>query len=226
MKLSIASIVLAATVVVAQYDTNTLPETEGTPTVEEPMYPAVQTPADMPKLQMGYGSDTESLLSRLASYFDLTHVASDITTMPVTITKLYDPASNKFTVVSANVMQSGGAYYVPVCPTNAIVSAGQTPVMDVQPAACGYGIQLTPVPNNAANAMHRVIRTAYKAIMSIGRPSFMGMNQSTGMQQQMMSGSGMMQPGSGMMQQMKPGMMQQMSPNTEMMQAQPTMPAQ
>ncbi|KAJ2807492.1 hypothetical protein H4R20_001261 [Coemansia guatemalensis] len=197
MKLSVAPIALvAATVVVAQYGTTSLPEEEGTPTVEQPMYPGVQTPAVMPKLQMVYGADTQSLLSRLLSYFDLTHVASDIATMPVVMTKLYDPASNKFTVVSANVMQSGGAYYIPVCPTSAIANAKQTPVMDVEPAACGYGIQLTPMPSNAAGALNRVIRTAFKAIMSVSRPSFMGMakQQSAGMMGQMMPESGMMMP--------------------------------
>ncbi|KAJ2083848.1 hypothetical protein H4R24_000500 [Coemansia sp. RSA 988] len=194
MKLSVASIALAAAaMVVAQYETVSMPEEESSPTVEEPMYPGVQTPSVMSKFHMGHGGDTESLLSRLASYFDLSHVASDIAAMPVVMTKLYDPASNKFTVVSTNVMQSGGAYYIPVCPSNVIVNAKQTPVMDVEPAACGYGIQLTPVPSNAASALNRVIRTKFKAIMSIARPPLMGMSkQSTGMIHQMKSGEKMM----------------------------------
>ncbi|KAJ2083872.1 hypothetical protein H4R24_000524 [Coemansia sp. RSA 988] len=180
MKLTITSIVFAAAVALAQDNVSippaaevSSPAAEVSPTIEAQASPGMEMPAALPAIPMG-GDRTASLLARLASYFDLSHVSSDIASRPVVMSKVYDPATGKFVIVSGGVMQSGGAYYVPVCTVDAITSAGKSPVSAVQPDACSYGIQLTPVPSNAAVALYRVIRTSFKAIMSARRPSFMG----------------------------------------------------
>ncbi|PIA17904.1 hypothetical protein COEREDRAFT_7089 [Coemansia reversa NRRL 1564] len=185
MKLAITSVVFATAIAFAQDYVSmppavevSSPAAEVSPTIEAQVSPGMEMPTALPTIPMG-GDRTASLLARLASYFDLTHVSSDIASMPVVMSKVYDPATGKFVMLSAGVMQSGGAYYVPVCTVNAITSAGMSPVAAVQPDACSYGIQLTPVPSNAAVALYRVIRTRFKAIMSASRPSFMGFGGSS-----------------------------------------------
>ncbi|KAJ2805160.1 hypothetical protein H4R20_002202 [Coemansia guatemalensis] len=196
MKLAIISIISLAAVAVAQDYASVTPVVEVSPTVEaeeSPVMeaeespfmeaeesPGMEMPTAMPTISMG-GDRTASLLARLASYFDLSHVSSEIASMPVMMSKVFDPATGKFVMLSASVMQSGGAYYVPVCSVDAIASAGKMPVATVQPGACSYGIQLTPVPSNAAMALYRVIRTSFKAIMSASRPSFMGFGRPSSM---------------------------------------------
>ncbi|KAJ2785666.1 hypothetical protein H4R18_000357 [Coemansia javaensis] len=181
MKFAILPIVLAAAVLAQdnsapdQGDESTyVSETEGSnagatpvPAVAGSAAPQMAVPTAMPMPAVVPGPSTESLLERLASYFDLSHVTSSIASAPVFMAKVYDPASGKFTMVSSSVMRAGGAYYVPVCPTDAIADAGLTPIVDAA-SACSYGIQLTPMPSNAASALYRVVRTAFKAIMSAG----------------------------------------------------------
>ncbi|KAJ2499831.1 hypothetical protein GGH96_003174 [Coemansia sp. RSA 1972] len=116
------------------------------------------------------GSDVTSLLTRLVSFFDLSHIASTVTTTPVTITHVYDPSTSKFTHLSASVVTSGDSYYVPVCPASDIVKAGSIPAV-AQSDACVFGIQLTPMPSNAAASVFRVLRTKIKLFMSLVKQS-------------------------------------------------------
>ncbi|KAJ2804732.1 hypothetical protein H4R20_002385 [Coemansia guatemalensis] len=195
MKLVVTSIVFVAAVAVAQDYASITPvamasspvaevsptiEAEELPAMEAEESPVMEMPTALPTISMG-SDRTALLLARLASYFDLSHVSSEIASMPVMTSKVYDPATGKLVMLSASVMQSGGAYYVPVCSVDAIASAGKMPVAAAQPGACSYGIQLTPVPSNAAVALYRVIRTSFKAIMSASRPSFMGFGRPSSM---------------------------------------------
>ncbi|KAJ2083281.1 hypothetical protein H4R24_000928 [Coemansia sp. RSA 988] len=187
MKLAITSIVFVAAVALAQDNVSMPPAAEASspaaevsPTIEGQVSPGMEMPTALPAIPMG-GDRTASLLARLASFFDMSHVSSDVASMPVVMSKVYDPATGKFVMLSAGVMQSGSAYYVPVCTVDAIASAGTSPVAAVQPDACSFGVQLTPVPSNAAVALYRVIRTSFKAIMSAARPSFMGFGRSSSM---------------------------------------------
>ncbi|KAJ2798217.1 hypothetical protein H4R20_004902 [Coemansia guatemalensis] len=222
MKLAIFSAVLAAALAVAQDNVSIppaamapSPAAEVSPTIEAQVSPGMEMPTVLPAVSMG-SDRTASLLARLASYFDLSHVSSDIASMPVVMSKVYDPATGKFVMLSASAMQSGGAYYVPVCSVDAIASAGKTPVAAVQPGACSYGIQLTPVPSNAAVALYRVIRTAFKAIMSASRPSFMGFGRPSS------TGAIPTQPGMEMAMPTQPGMEMAMPTQPGMEMAMPT----
>ncbi|KAJ1778168.1 hypothetical protein LPJ62_006442 [Coemansia sp. RSA 2167] len=119
---------------------------------------------------MTSGSDVASLLTRLMSFFDLSHIASTVTTTPAIITPVYDPSTSKFTHLSASVVTSGDSYYVPVCPVSDIVKAESVPVV-AQSDACAFGIQLTPMPSNAAASVFRVLRTKIKLFMSLVKQS-------------------------------------------------------
>ncbi|KAJ2826605.1 hypothetical protein IWW50_002283, partial [Coemansia erecta] len=142
MKLAIIPLVFAAAVL-AQGDMSTPPAAESTPAPMEtaagsapvPMetvaegtpVPESPMPTSLPSTHIG-GYDTMSLVSRLMSYFDFTHVDATVASTPVVMAGVYDPTTGKFTVLSANVVQSGDAYYVPVCSTDSIVPAGDVPV--------------------------------------------------------------------------------------------------
>ncbi|KAJ2830144.1 hypothetical protein IWW50_000448 [Coemansia erecta] len=162
MKLAVLPLVFAAAVV--GQGENPAPAAMPTPIAQ-----AMPTPAS-PRMHMGE-PDVTSLLARLVSYFDLTHIASTVTTSPATITKVFDPTTGKFTIMSASVVQSGDSYYVPVCPVSAITAAGATPAT-AQSDACTFGVQLTPMPSNAASTLFRVLHTKVKLIRSLMRPSF------------------------------------------------------
>ncbi|KAJ1722340.1 hypothetical protein LPJ61_005940, partial [Coemansia biformis] len=116
MKFAIASILLAA-VALAQESTPATSAPEATPTAAPEEMPGAATPATMPPMPMG-PSQTESLLARLASYFDLSHVTSDVASMPVFMVKVFDPVTGKFNVLASSVSRSGSSFYVPVCPVD------------------------------------------------------------------------------------------------------------
>ncbi|KAJ2476333.1 hypothetical protein IWW56_004978 [Coemansia sp. RSA 2131] len=136
---------------------------------EAPAFEAMPSTIHQPQ-PITSGSDAVSLLTRLMSFFDLSHIASTVTTTPVTITHVYDPSTSKFTHLSASVVTAGDSYYVPVCPVNAIVAAGSTPAV-AQSDACAFGIQLTPMPSNAAASVFRVLRTKIELFMSLAKQS-------------------------------------------------------
>ncbi|KAJ2762327.1 hypothetical protein H4S06_000720 [Coemansia sp. BCRC 34490] len=71
-------------------------------------------------------SMVQALLGRIASYFDFSHVASDLASTPTMLEMVYDPATRKFTYLAASVMQSGDVYYVPVCPVEGMASPTAT----------------------------------------------------------------------------------------------------
>ncbi|KAJ2701120.1 hypothetical protein H4R19_005429, partial [Coemansia spiralis] len=149
MKLTIAPILLAAAVLAQQGPetaTNGGESTLGMPGGE----PAVSTIPSAAMMLPPAHASTVSLLWRLASYFDLSHVANTITTMPVMMAHVFDPTSGKTTMLAASVMRAGDGYYMPVCPVSSIAQAGSVPAIASQLADCGYGIQLTPLPQNAA----------------------------------------------------------------------------
>ncbi|KAJ2503325.1 hypothetical protein GGH96_000346 [Coemansia sp. RSA 1972] len=188
MKFAIVSLVFAA-VVLAQGELSTPPAAESTvalvestaapaeSTGEQPAGTPVETPMpqiSMPSTQVGM-NDPMSLISRLMSFFDFTRMDVNVASDPVMMATVYDPTTNKFTALSAHVMQSGNAYYVPVCSTDSIVAAGDAPVM-TQGATCSYGIQLTPMPSNAASTLYSLLRTKLRLILSLARPSFWGMS--------------------------------------------------
>ncbi|KAJ2556025.1 hypothetical protein EV175_002134 [Coemansia sp. RSA 1933] len=112
------------------------------------------------------GSPVQSLLSRLVSFFDFSHVSSTPTDTPVTFSTVYDPATSKFTHLTADIVQNGDAYYIPVCPVDVV-----TGVASAQ--GCEYGISLNPVPLNVAQAHLSIIRTLFSIIRNIARPTFM-----------------------------------------------------
>ncbi|KAJ2839573.1 hypothetical protein J3B01_000550 [Coemansia erecta] len=194
MKFAIVSLVFAA-VVLAQGELSTPPAAESTvapvestvapaestvapaeSTGEEPAGTSMETPMpqiSMPSTQVGTNVPM-SLVSRLMSYFDFTRMDVNVASAPVIMATIYDPTTNKFTALSAHVMQSGDAYYVPVCSTDSIIAAGEVPVM-TQGATCSYGIQLTPMPSNAASTLYSLLRTKLRLILSLARPSFWGM---------------------------------------------------
>ncbi|KAJ2709651.1 hypothetical protein H4R19_004141 [Coemansia spiralis] len=168
MKLALASTVLFAAAL-AQDTGSPMPGQEASPTAAPAGMPA---PTAMPSIEVIEPSVTESLLARLASFFDLSRVSSDVTSMPVFMAKVYDPVSGKFSVLASSVSRVGDAYLVPVCPVDQIAAAGLAPAM-AQGATCNYGLQLTPLPSNSATAAYRVMRTLFKAILSTTMPSFM-----------------------------------------------------
>ncbi|KAJ1786160.1 hypothetical protein LPJ67_003685, partial [Coemansia sp. RSA 1938] len=140
MKFAIVFLVFAA-VVLAQGELSTPPAAESTVApVESTVAPAESTgeepagtPAEapmpqtsMPSTQVGT-NDPMSLISRLMSYFDFTRMDVNVASAPVIMATIYDPITNKFTALSAHMMQSGDAYYVPVCSTDSIIAAGEVP---------------------------------------------------------------------------------------------------
>ncbi|KAJ1718150.1 hypothetical protein LPJ61_006805 [Coemansia biformis] len=114
-------------------------------------------------------------------------------------------------------MRAGEGYYIPVCPTDVIAQAGSTPAMALQPGSCGYGIQLTPLPQNAARSLYSTVRTLFRAILSTANvPPASSSMAGPG-------GPGMMQPG--MAQPGMPGMTQPGMPGmAQPGMAQPSMP--
>ncbi|KAJ1911501.1 hypothetical protein GGI09_005326 [Coemansia sp. S100] len=168
MKLSFAAISCLAVAALAQ----TSPMPAGDTTSPAPKV------ADTPIANM-LSSLTQSLLSRLISYFDISRVSSVDTATPVMTAQVFDPTMNKFTHLSMNVIQSGDVWYLPVCTVDSITSAGVSGAPPA-PESCQYGVQLAPVPQNAMRMMLRVMRTMFRAINAaameptrfwFGRPS-------------------------------------------------------
>ncbi|KAJ2653559.1 hypothetical protein IWW40_000253 [Coemansia sp. RSA 1250] len=162
---------------------------------------AVSTPvAGARPMQPAGAPDITSMLMQLANKFDFTNVATSETSAPAIMAVVFDPASNKFTFLSSSVAQSGGAYYVPVCPVDSIAAAGSSS-LTTSSDVCSYGIQLTSMPSNAASSFLQMLRTKIKLLLSLAKPSyFPGMGLFRGMQQgrpeyQMMQN----QPGTPMM---------------------------
>ncbi|KAJ1915915.1 hypothetical protein GGI09_001499 [Coemansia sp. S100] len=224
MKISFAAISCLAAAVLAQ--TNPMPAGDTTspaPKVADTPVANVVTGQlpQMPQVTQMPSSLTQSLLSRLITYFDMSRVSSVDTTTPVMITEVFDPTMNKFTHLSMNVVQSGDVWYLPVCAIDSIIGAGTSvagtsdagtsaagapeastaaagasaavppagasvappagaSAAPSAPMSCQYGIQLTPMPQNAMRMMLRVMRTMFRAINAaameptrfwFGRPS-------------------------------------------------------
>ncbi|KAJ2252103.1 hypothetical protein GGI13_003474 [Coemansia sp. RSA 455] len=122
----------------------------------------------MPQVAQMPSSLTQSLLSRLISYFDMSRVSSIDTTTPVMTAQVFDLTMNKFTHLSMNVVQSGNVWYLPVCTVDSITTAGASAAPPA-PKSCQYGIQLAPVPQNTMRMMLRVMRTMFRAINAAAR---------------------------------------------------------
>ncbi|KAJ1916887.1 hypothetical protein GGI09_005662 [Coemansia sp. S100] len=210
MKISFAAISCLAVVVLAQ----TNPEPTGDTASPAPNVPDTTSPApkvvdtpvanvvtgqlpQMPQVAQMPSSLTQSLLSRLVSFFDISRMSIIGTATPVMITQVFDPTMNKFTHLSMNVVQSGDVWYLPVCTVDSITGAGVSvtgtavtgasaapsagaSVVPPAPMSCQYGIQLAPMPQNAMRMMLRVMRTMFRAINAaameptrfwFGRPS-------------------------------------------------------
>ncbi|KAJ2880371.1 hypothetical protein H4R27_004758 [Coemansia aciculifera] len=191
MKISFAAISCLAVTVLAQ--TNPMPASDS-PTSPAPK--VADTPVvnvvtgqmpQMPQVAQMPSSLTQSLLARLVSYFDMSRLSSVDTMTPVITAEVFDPTMNKFTHLSMNVVQSGDVWYLPVCTVDSITAAtgasaavGASAATPPAPESCQYGIQLTPVPQNAMRMMLRVMRTMFRAINAaameptrfwFGRPS-------------------------------------------------------
>ncbi|KAJ1873324.1 hypothetical protein LPJ55_002366 [Coemansia sp. RSA 990] len=131
--------------------------------------------------------DAMSLLNRLVSFFDFSHVANAFTTVPVLMAPMYNPDTSKFTILSASIMRQGDTYFMPVCPVSAIASAGpETPAAAVS-SGCTMGVQLTPMPINAASSLYEMLKAKLRIIASLAKPSFRHMY--SGMMRNMMPGS-------------------------------------
>ncbi|KAJ2355544.1 hypothetical protein GGF43_002624 [Coemansia sp. RSA 2618] len=172
MKLAIVPLVFAPAVA-AQGDYTAQPQTaEPMVTPMATPIPQVSMPTTMPPTRMS-GHDTASLLSRLVSFFDLTHVSTSLSTMPVLMAMVYNPDVGKFVFLSSSVVNSGDTSYVPVCSTDTIISAGTSPVLaQDQSDACPYGIQLTPMPSNAASTLLKTVRIKLRIFQSLFKPAF------------------------------------------------------
>ncbi|KAI7833236.1 hypothetical protein BX661DRAFT_177977 [Kickxella alabastrina] len=111
-------------------------------------------------------------LSRMASFFDMSHVSNVETTSPVMVTHVFDPATNKFTHLALNVVQtSNGAYYLPVCTVDSITTAGPDQVAATD--GCQYGVQMSSVPANVVRTKLGVVRHLFQAIRSAAsHPTF------------------------------------------------------
>ncbi|KAJ2491150.1 hypothetical protein IWW37_002501 [Coemansia sp. RSA 2050] len=174
MKTSIATISCLAVAVLAQthiapagYATISAPAGEATPAVEVPTGQAPSMPQTAQSPQMP-GSLTHSLLARLASYFDMSRQLNPDTTTPVMTAEVFDPTINKITHFSMNIVQSGDIWYLPVCTVDSITAAGSAAAPPAT-ESCQYGIQLTPVPQNAMRMVMRVGRTMFRAIEAAAR---------------------------------------------------------
>ncbi|KAJ2065223.1 hypothetical protein GGI17_000479 [Coemansia sp. S146] len=182
MKASFAAITCLAVAVLAQ--TNPMPASDTTspaPKVADTPVVNVATGQmpQMPQVAQMPSSLTQSLLARLISYFDMSHLSSVDTTTPVIVTQVFDPTMNKFTHLAMNVVQSGDVWYLPVCTVDSITAAGASTTPPA-PESCQYGIQLAPVPQNAMRMTLSVMRTMFRAINTaameptrfwFGRPS-------------------------------------------------------
>ncbi|KAJ2602818.1 hypothetical protein GGF39_000512 [Coemansia sp. RSA 1721] len=119
-------------------------------------------------------------LDRLASMYDMSHVSTMTTGTPVMVADVYDPALNKFTPLSLSVVQAAnGVYYMPVCTVDSLTSAtspDQAVAQNAPSDACQYGIQLSPVPSNAAQAVMNVVSHAFDAVRSAATPMFQAAN--------------------------------------------------
>ncbi|KAJ2877546.1 hypothetical protein IWW38_006547, partial [Coemansia aciculifera] len=146
MKTSFASVALFAVAALAQ-------------TSPMPAAPNVAATEQMPPM---HSSLTQSLLSRLISYFDISHLSNVDTTTPVIVTHVFDPTMNKFTDMAVNVVQSGDVWYIPVCTIDSIAAAGSAAAP--APESCQFGVQLAPVPQNAMKMQLNVVRTVFRAI--------------------------------------------------------------
>ncbi|KAJ2810714.1 hypothetical protein H4S07_002510 [Coemansia furcata] len=176
MKTSFAAITCLVIAALAQ--TNPVPASDATsPAPEAASTPIPNVVVDqMPQMPH---SMTQSLLARLGSYFDMSHLSSVDTATPVMAVKVFDPTMNKYTLLSMNVVQSGDVWYLPVCTIDSITNAGSS-VAPPSPESCQFAIQLAPVPQNAMRMMMRVMRTMFRSIEAaameptrymFGRPS-------------------------------------------------------
>ncbi|KAJ2696858.1 hypothetical protein FB645_006089 [Coemansia sp. IMI 203386] len=137
-------------------------------------------------------------LDRLASMYDMSHVSTMTTGTPVMVADVYDPALNKFTPLSLNVVQAAnGVYYMPVCTVDSLTSAtspDQAVAQNAPSDACQFGIQLSPVPSNAAQAVMNVVSHAFDAVRSAATPMFQAAGApAPGMMAQPMMTEAMMQ---------------------------------
>ncbi|KAJ2757420.1 hypothetical protein GGI19_000021 [Coemansia pectinata] len=182
MKISFATISCLTTAVLAQSDSMPVVSIVS-PARQAPVHVSNVVTGQMPRIpqvaQMP-SSLTQSLLARLVSYFDISHLSRVDTTTPVMVTQVFDPMMNKFTHLSINVIQSGDVWYLPVCTVNSITAVEASAATPPAPESCQYGIQLDPVPHNAMRMMLRVMRTMFRAINTaameptrfwLGRPS-------------------------------------------------------
>ncbi|KAJ2558246.1 hypothetical protein EV175_000882 [Coemansia sp. RSA 1933] len=113
----------------------------------------------------GMPSMIQPLVNRFVSFFDLSHVSTTPTDTPVMLHHVYDPATGKFTYLSMDVMQSGGAYYVPVCSISSFTSGVATAADN-----CPYAIQLNPVPIDVAQRFLRLMHTVFNIIRNLALP--------------------------------------------------------
>ncbi|ORX70188.1 hypothetical protein DL89DRAFT_292850 [Linderina pennispora] len=132
--------------------------------------PQFEMPGIQPNIPVPNVEATEpmqSAVARLASFFDFSHISGENTDTPTVVTHVFDPATGRFTHLSYNVVQNGNAYYVPVCSVDSIVQAGSSAI----PASdsCQYGIQLMPVPRNAASVMLRAMRMVLRLLARVPR---------------------------------------------------------
>ncbi|KAJ2486489.1 hypothetical protein IWW37_005599 [Coemansia sp. RSA 2050] len=165
MKTSIAAISCLAVAVLAQ----TMPTGDDTDIEIAPDAEAIPVGIATGQAPRMPGSLTHSLLARLASYFDMSRQLNADTTTPVLTAEVFDPTINKVTHLSMNIVQSGNIWYLPVCTVDSITTAGSAVAAPPTTESCQYGIQLTPVPQNAMRMLMRVWRTMFRAIEAAAR---------------------------------------------------------
>ncbi|KAJ2659583.1 hypothetical protein IWW48_003422 [Coemansia sp. RSA 1200] len=115
----------------------------------------------------------QSLLQRLASFFDLTNISSTSADTPVGVEIIYNPMARRFSHMTTTVIQSGNGYYVPACAAEDVARGA------VNPQDCTYGMVLGSVPMNAAQTNMHVLHTLFAIIRRLARPRFMfgGLNR-------------------------------------------------
>ncbi|KAI7834384.1 hypothetical protein BX661DRAFT_196108 [Kickxella alabastrina] len=159
-----ACIVAAAATTVAAQDTLTSTTSTTTPAGVNYAPGSIDTGSMAPP-SFSPLANVNSHLARMVSFLDMSRISNVETTSPVMLTTVFDPAINKFTHLTLNVMQtSNGAYYLPVCAVDSITAAGPDQVASTD--SCQFGIQMSSVPANVVRTKLGAVQSLFRAIRS------------------------------------------------------------
>ncbi|KAJ1952814.1 hypothetical protein EC988_003350 [Linderina pennispora] len=104
--------------------------------------------------------------ANLAPYVDLSRLTRATPDHPVMTAGIYNPETQKFMPMSADVMQSGGIYYIPVCTAESVT--GGVGVQDS--ASCQYAVVMSPMPEEVAMVRFRMMRAMVEGAPQVPEP--------------------------------------------------------